>query len=237
MNGIHDLGGMHGFGPIEREENEPRFHAAWEARVWAMVQLIRGQGYYTIDASRYGIEQMPPADYLRASYYERWLASLEYNLIREGLLAGDEVEARIEAIRDQPDLQPVLNPSVSPPPPRKRPASPPPQVPRFAVGDAVMTRNVHPTHHTRLPRYARGKRGVIQACHGAQTFPDTNAHGLGEHPQPLYSVRFEARELWGESAEPRQTVSLDLWEPYLELALTGDRFRGTFGEVPTPSTD
>src|SRR5687767_13949610 len=98
MNGVHDMGGMHGFGPIEREANEPLFHAAWEARVWAMVRAVRDQGYYTIDASRYGIERMPPADYLRSSYYERWLASLEFNLVHEDLVAGDEVDARVEAL-------------------------------------------------------------------------------------------------------------------------------------------
>ncbi|HEY7030796.1 MAG TPA: nitrile hydratase subunit beta [Thermomicrobiales bacterium] len=218
MNGVHDLGGMHGFGPVVREENEPTFHADWEARVWGMLQVIRGQGYVTIDASRYGIERMPPAEYLRASYYERWLASLEYNLTVEGLVAGGEVEAKIEELRRDPDAAPRLDAVATPPPPRQHPASPPPPAPRFAVGDEVVTRNVHPVGHTRLPRYARGKRGVIQRYHGPQVFPDTNAHGLGEQPQPLYSVRFEARDLWGDSAEPRQTVSLDLCDSYLDPA-------------------
>src|SRR5262245_22133872 len=178
MNGVHDLGGMHGFGPVVREENEPTFHADWEARVWAMVQEIRRQGYYTIDASRYGIERMPPAEYLRSSYYERWLASLEYNMIVEDLLTGGEVEARIEELRQDPDAAPRPDAVATPPPPRRHPASPPPPTPRFAVGDEVVTRNVHPVGHTRLPRYARGKRGVIQRYHGAHTLPDANAHGL-----------------------------------------------------------
>jgi nitrile hydratase beta subunit len=218
MNGVHDLGGMHGFGLVVREENEPTFHADWEARVWAMVQEIRRQGYYTIDASRYGIERMPPVDYLRSSYYERWLASLEYNLTVEHLLTAGEVETRVEELLRNPDAAPRLDAVPTPPPPRVPPPSPPPPAPRFAVGDVVVTRNVHPVGHTRLPRYARGKRGVIQRYHGAHTLPDANAHGLGERPQPLYSVRFEARELWGESAEPRQTVSLDLWDSYLDPA-------------------
>jgi nitrile hydratase len=217
MNGVHDLGGMHGFGAVEREADEPKFHADWEARAWAMVQLVRQEGgYYTIDASRYGIERMAPADYLRASYYERWLASMEYNLIHEGLLADEEVNTRIELLRRQPDAPPRRDVVSAPPPPRQAPPSPPPPAPRFEVGDAVVTRNVHPTGHTRLPRYARGKRGVIERLHGPHVFPDANAHGLGEQPQPLYTVRFEARELWGESAEPRQTVTLDLWDSYLE---------------------
>ena len=88
--------------------------------------------------------------------------------------------------------------------------------PRFAVGDRVITREMHPRGHTRLPRYARGKRGIIHLVHGIHVFPDTNAHGLGEMPQALYSVRFEARQLWGDTAEPNQWVHLDLWESYLE---------------------
>jgi len=218
MNGVHDMGGMHGFGPVEPEVNEPIFHTDWEARVFAMVQEIRRQGYYTIDASRYGIERMPPAEYLRASYYERWLASLEFNLILETLLTNDELEARIDNLREHPDAPLPGTAIASPPPPRAHPPSPPPPAPRFTVGDEVVTRNEHPVGHTRLPRYARGKRGVIQRSYGPQTFPEASAHGLGEQPQPLYNVRFDARELWGDSAEPRQTVSLDLWDSYLQPA-------------------
>ena len=215
MNGVHDLGGMHGFGPIEREVDEPLFHADWEARVLGMYISCRNSGYFTIDAMRYGIERMAPADYLRAPYYERWLASLEYNLMHESLITSDELGARPDLLRRQPDYAP-RSPAVATPPQTERQESPPPSVSRFAVGDAVRTRNVHPAGHTRLPRYARGKQGIIERLHGAQTFPDTNAHGLGEQPQPLYTVRFTARELWGESAEPNQTVTLDLWESYLE---------------------
>jgi nitrile hydratase len=218
MNGAHDMGGMHGFGPVVREENEPGFHTEWEARIWAMVREIRAQGYYTIDASRYGIEQMPPAEYLQATYYERWLASLEFNLILESLMTSDELETRIQYLRDHPSAPMPRDAISSPPPPREHPASPSPPAPRFAVGDEVVTRNDHPVGHTRLPRYARSKRGVIRRSYGPQTFPDANAHGLGEQPQPLYNVRFEAKELWGESAEPRQTVSLDLWDSYLDPA-------------------
>jgi nitrile hydratase len=221
MNGVHDLGGMHGFGPIEREADEPLFHAAWEARVRAINALTRERGYFNIDAFRYGIEQMAPAEYLRASYFERWLASAEYNLIQHGFLTSDELDARMEFLRRHPGADPPPAAGATHPPrapaARPEPASPPP-APRFAVGDAVVTRNVHPTGHTRLPRYARGKRGVIQLVHGAHTFPDTNAHGLGEQPHALYHVRFDGRELWGDSAEPREAVYLDLWERYLEPA-------------------
>ncbi len=219
MNGVHDLGGMHGFGSVEREEDEPLFHAAWEARVFGIQQRVRRGGYFNIDAFRNGIERMPPAAYLRSSYYERWLASVEYNLIEQGLIDGDELEARVASLSESPGAGTPRARAVAAQP-QVRWASPesPPPAPRFAEGDAVVTRNVHPAGHTRLPRYARGKRGVIHRAYGAQTFPDTNAHGLGERPQPLYSVRFAGRELWGDSAEPGQVVYLDLWESYLDPA-------------------
>jgi nitrile hydratase len=218
MNGVHDMGGMHGFGPIVREVNEPLFHADWEARLWAIDRILLRQGYFTIDAHRYGIERMEPAHYLRASYYERWLTSFEYNLIHEGILADDELRARIELLRRHPDSPTRQDAIPAPPAPREQPKSPPPPAPRFAVGDAVVARNIHPVGHTRLPRYARGKHGTIHRLHGSHIFPDTNAHGLGENPQPLYIVRFEARELWGDSAEPREAVYLDLCDSYLEPA-------------------
>ena len=216
MNGVHDMGGMHGFGPIVREVNEPLFHATWEAHVRAMAVIAWSRDYFTLDAFRYGIERMDPAHYLRAPYFERWLASTELNLLENGFLTSDELDDRTEYFRQHPETarpRSVAAPTWEPPDQSSDPSLPASQ---FAVGDAVMTRNVHPTGHTRLPRYARGKRGIIQRLHGPQIFPDTNALGLGENPQPLYSVRFEARELWGDSAEPRQTVSLDLWESYLE---------------------
>jgi nitrile hydratase beta subunit len=214
MNGVHDMGGMHGFGPIVREENEPVFHAGWEARVWAMEQFMLRQGLYNLDAFRYGIEQMPPADYLRSSYYERWLATVEYNLIQNGVVDAAELDARVEALRRQTDAalpRPAAFNPRQPAPEEPLPA----RTPRFAVGDAIVTRNVHPAHHTRLARYTRGKRGVIHLVHGPEVFADTNAHGRGQQPQVVYCVRFDARELWGESAEPSQTVNIDLWESYL----------------------
>lgn len=217
MNGVHDMGGMHGFGPIVREVNEPVFHAAWEAHVRAMMMEVRSRGYFNIDASRHGIERMEPAHYLRAPYYERWLATIELNLIEGGFLASEELDARTELLRKDPEATLPRSAAIATVPEvHAQSTESPLPVSRFAVGDTVVTRNVHPPGHTRLPRYARGKRGIIQRLHGAQIFPDTNAHGLGENPQPLYSVCFDARELWGDSAEPRQTVSLDLWESYLE---------------------
>lgn len=221
MNGVHDMGGMHGFGPIEREVDEPTFHAAWEARVWALMRATLDQGYFNLDAFRSGIERMAPAEYLRASYYERWLTAVEYNLIQAGLLTRAEVDARMQQMPAAADVASLrlAVPGVAKPAPEVLATAEPP-VPLFAVGDRVVTRNVHPTGHTRLPRYARGKQGVIHRLQGAQALPDTNAHGLGEHSEPVYNVRFAASELWGDSAEAEgnQVLSIDLWQRYLEPA-------------------
>jgi nitrile hydratase beta subunit len=218
MNGIHDMGGMHGFGPVRHDQPAQHARIGWEARLDNMREIVEDQGWFNTDEFRYGIEQMPPAEYLRASYFERWLATVEYNLGRKGVLEEGEVERRVALLQRQPDYQPHTpqQPRLAPTPTAAADAAPLDQ--RFAVGDAVRVRNVHPTHHTRAPRYTRGKRGVINIVHGPEIFPDTNAHGLGKNPQVVYSVRFDARELWGADAEPNQTVSIDLWESYLETA-------------------
>lgn len=219
MNGVHDMGGTHGFGPVVREENEPLFHADWEARVRAIMYLTLGQGLYNLDAFRYGIEQMPPADYLRAPYYERWLTTVERNLIHNGVLGVSELSGRLEGLADSREIAAVYDAiGVT----RWADAGAPQSAGdgHFAVGDAVLARNAHSGGHTRLPRYVRGKRGVVEALRGEQTLPDANAIGLGKQPQRLYKVRFEGQELWGESAEPNTAVHLDLWESYLEPAPT-----------------
>ena len=215
MNGVHDMGGMHGFGPVERDE--AIFHKEWEKRVSAMHHVMAVHGRWNIDEFRHGIERMPPAEYLRAGYYERWLATLETNLVDKGILTAEEIGARLRqpvaTRREDPALaKEAVRRRLAPgAPPRKEGAKP-----RFQPGDAVITKNVHPRGHTRLPRYARGKRGVVDRFHGVDTLPDASAHGRGPSPEPLYSVRFEAGELWGEAAEPRQSVYIDLWESYLE---------------------
>lgn len=226
MNGVHDLGGMHGFGPVEREENEPVFHASWEKSVLAISESVRRTyRLFNVDEFRRGIEQMDPARYLASSYYERWLTSIVTNLFEKGILTEAELEARTELLRDDPraDFSRLDDSAlVGPVPGAGAPvaATLPDDVapPRFAVGDPVIARNVHPVGHTRLPRYVRGKHGVIDRFQGVQTFPDTNAQGLGPHPQAVYSVRFEGRELWGDSAEPRESLYIDLWESYLSPA-------------------
>lgn len=220
MNGVHDMGGMHGFGPVKPEANEPLFHAEWEARVRAMQSATVGR-FYNLDEFRYGIEQMNPAHYLRSSYFERWLATIEYNLTQKGVVTSAELDARTELLRQQPDAVLPLPGSVENPwQTAERTPEPdmPKLTPRFVIGDAVVTRNQHPSGHTRLPRYVRGRRGVIHRVHGPEIFPDTNAHGLGANPQIVYSVRFDTRELWGDAADPGGTLNIDLWESYLEPA-------------------
>jgi nitrile hydratase subunit beta len=223
MNGVHDMGGMHGFGPIMRDNPLVRvwFGTDWEARVCGMLDVSVPR-YFNLDAFRYGIERMNPAHYLRAPYFERWLETLVTNMVEAGYVTREELEARTDLLRDNPD---VALPRRAPGAPESSlPALPAESLalaitPRFTVGEAVVTINIHPTGHTRLPRYARGKQGIIHRVHGPHVFADTNADGRGEHPQVVYNVRFEAQELWGGSAEPGTTVSLDLWESYLDPAL------------------
>ncbi len=214
MNGIHDLGGMHGFGPVEVERDEPVFHAAWERRVLGMVYQVVGYGWANIDAFRHGIERTPPVDYLTLGYYGRWRASLERILVERGVLAAGEVAARTSG-------QPSTPPATAPVPPGEteygfeRTVA---RAPRFAAGARVRTRVVSPTGHTRLPRYVAGRGGVVDRVRAAYVYPDTHAHGGGEDAQHLYSVRFEGRELWGDAAEPATALLIDLFEPYLEPA-------------------
>jgi nitrile hydratase len=207
VNGIHDMGGMDGFGAVEVEPDEPVFHQRWEARVFGMNLLFTGN----IDAGRHTIERIAPADYLSLPYYGRWLRSLETRLALRGALAEGELDARI-AGRPFPSSPP---PAMLPPgnPDARREVE---RAPAFGVGDPVRARNWQPRGHTRLPAYARGRRGVVAIVHPAFVLPDTNAHGHGENPEHVYSVRFEGAELWGDSAEPGTCVHLDCFESYLE---------------------
>ena len=225
MNSAHDVGGMQGFGPVVREENEPVFHAEWERSIFATHVLAIAQGLSgPVDSNRHAIERMGNIDYLDTSYYEHWLVGTQARLLENGVITEDELQARIEAVREDParyDLPPAEGPDklselvaamVEHGGSSLREID---SEPRFAVGDDVVTTRRSPKGHTRLPRYARGRRGRIVLYHGAHVFADTNAHGLGECPEPLYTVRFEATELWGEDAEGRGAVNLDLWESYL----------------------
>jgi len=216
VNGVHDMGGTHGLGPIAPEPDEPVFHAAWEARVHALVIASPTRG--NIDAGRHRRELIRGPDYLRMTYYQRWLAALCAMLVEGGAVTAEEL-ASGRADPGAPKGTPRLTPEAVAPALsgrggsyQREAASPP----AFEVGDAVRARNLHPVGHTRLPRYVRGRAGVVERCHGAHVFPDSHATGRGEDPRALYTVRFAARELWGPDAAPRDSVRLDLWEPYLE---------------------
>jgi nitrile hydratase len=219
MNGVHDMGGVHGMGPVQYEKDEPVFHERWEARVYALARSTGALRKWNLDASRHEIELLPPVDYLRMSYYERWLARIEAQVVKYGLVTQEEMKTG-NAAPGSAKATPALTLATSSRWLSRGIASSvePGVPPLFAVGDTVRTRNIHPVGHTRLPRYARGKTGVIDRDHGVYVFPDTNAHFQGEKRQHVYSVRFSARELWGDSASARDSVYIDMWDDYLERA-------------------
>ena len=218
MDGIHDMGGMHGFGKVEPEQNEPVFHAVWEARCLALNRAMGVIGAWTIDEGRSGIEQLPPQVYLAHSYYGKWALRLENMVINRGLAGADEIAAG-HALRPGKAVKRKLG--VADVPHALTRGSFGRQAPapaRFKVGQRVRTKVIHPATHTRLPRYARGRIGTIEALRGCHVFPNSTAVGAGENPQWLYTVVFDGRELWGENTDPTLTVSIDAFEPYLEAA-------------------
>lgn len=216
MNGPHDIGGRHGFGPVKREDDITPFHADWEKRILGLTLTASALGYWTLDAMRHARESLPPATYYNASYYEIWLRALEAMLVKAGEISESELAeghaARAGNRRDRrlgADNVPTM---LSKGGPTERPGP----SPRFKVGDTVRTRNHQPISHTRLPAYARNCCGTIVTVHGCHVFPDTNARAEGEHPSPLYTVGFAAPDLYGEDADPTLTVMLEVWEPYLD---------------------
>jgi len=219
VNGVHDLGGMDGFGPIEREADEPVFHEAWERRVFALFLPAAFAAKVAVDHFRYAIENMEPAGYLSTSYYEHWQHAHETLLLERGLVTREELAAghaaggneKSEPALGAGDILAVVAKGLSC---RSDAAAPP----GFRVGDAVRARNLHPRGHTRLPRYVRGRRGRIERDRGGFVFPDAMASGAGEKPQHVYSVRFEARELWGDDATGPDALYIDLFEDYLDPA-------------------
>ena len=216
MNSAADLGGAMGFGPVVPEPEDERFHADWERRALALVLAMAAARRWSIDASRFARESLPPSVYLTSSYYAIWTLGLERLLVAAELVGADELAAG-SARRPGADVR-AWSPddalaAFAAGSPYTRPAAGPA---RFAVGEAVRTRVMHPTGHTRLPRYARGKAGVVERVHGVHVLPDANAHGAGERPEWLYTVRFTGSELWGPDAEPDLTVDIDAWESYLD---------------------
>jgi nitrile hydratase len=217
VNGAHDMGGVHGFGAVRAEPDEPVFHGDWERRVFALALAMGAAGGWNVDAGRFARENRAPNEYLDKSYYEIWLAGLEQLLAERGFVAEDELVAGRELVPRKP-LRRILAPedvagSLGRGSPTNRDVARPAM---FQMGELVRAKNLHPQTHTRLPRYVRGHAGLVTAVHGCHVFPDTNARGRGEDPQWLYTVSFDARELWGADADPALTVSVDAFEPYLE---------------------
>jgi nitrile hydratase beta subunit len=218
MDGIHDMGGMHGFGKVEPEQNEPVFHAPWEGRTMALNRALGYTGIWTIDQTRYGIERLPPDVYLNSSYYKKWAMRLENLLIEKGLIGADELKAG-HALRPGKQLKRTLAAADVPNTLSRGSFTRPAQsTARFKPGDDVRTKNIHPETHTRLPRYARDRVGVIEAVRGCHVFPDTAAIGKGDNPQWLYTLLFDGRELWGKDSDPTLKVSIEAFEPYLDPA-------------------
>jgi nitrile hydratase beta subunit len=219
MNGIHDMGGMHGMGPIEEEHNEPVFHHPWEGRVFALRRAMGAWRKWNIDITRHEVELVPPADYLRMSYYERQFAAFLVLLEKRGFITSAEVAAG-RAAPNSSVAVPALTAEKAAVLVAKGVSTSRdvPVPPSFQIGQGVRARNVNPLGHTREPRYVRGKLGTIHVDHGVFVFPDTNAHYLGEKPQHLYSVRFAARELWGNQSATQDSVYVDLWDDHLEQA-------------------
>jgi nitrile hydratase subunit beta len=217
MNGVHDMGGLQDMGPVVIEKNEPVFHAPWEGRMYALNQAVRSWGKWSLDASRSAIESIAPTDYMTMSYYQKWYASMVELMVKTGMVARAEIESGRPA-GGSAKAAPVLTADKVPAFVRNgvnfsRDIA---VAPRFKAGERVRARNINPLGHTRLPRYARGKTGTVERDYGVFVFPDTNAHFLGEKPQRLYSVRFAARELWGNEAKPQDAVYLSMWDDYLE---------------------
>jgi nitrile hydratase len=211
------MGGQQGMGPVQHEKDEPVFHASWEGRIYALNRAMRAWRKWNLDTDRHALETMSPLDYLRMSYYERWVNRLEAQLVNYGIATREELQSGKPApgsIRATPVFTLAtasrwLNRGI--------PSNQDSAVrPLFRVGQRVRARNINPTGHTRLPRYARGKAGVIVRDHGVYVFPDTSAHSQGEKRQHVYSVRFTARELWGNAASQRDSVHIDMWDDYLE---------------------
>src|SRR5450631_1736579 len=212
MNGIHDMGGMHGFGVVAPEANEPVFHAAWEGRVLALNRAMGHSRLWNIDMSRAAIEVLPPDVYLTRSYYAKWLLRLEQLLLERALVDADELAAG-HALRPGKPLRRLEAADVGAALTRGSYGREPSAPARFKAGERVRTRNINPVTHTRLPRYARGRVGTIECVRGCHVFPDSVAIGKGENPQWLYTLQFEGRELWGDNCDPNLKVSIEAFEP------------------------
>jgi len=224
MNGVHDMGGRQGFGPVQPEADEPLFHAAWERRALGITLAMGASGQWNLDMVRSARENLPPATYLAASYYEIWIRGLERLILERQLVSPAELERGEPLYAARPVARVLRRAEVDSAlalgSPTTRPST---DGPRFALGQRVRALNMHPSGHTRLPRYVRGHVGTVVLHHGAHVFADRHAQhrpgaAFDDRPEHLYTVEFDAAELWGGSAEPGVRVSVDAWEPYLEAA-------------------
>jgi len=219
MNGVHDMGGMDGFGKVEPETDEPVFHAAWEGRVMAMMRAMGAAGAWNIDMSRASRENLPPDVYLSSSYYRKWQLGMEQLVLDRGFADAAELAEGHASTPAKPLKRGTLTPENVGRVLNRGSFARPAQGPaRFAIGDRVRAKNIHPATHTRLPRYVRGHVGVIEMIHGTHAFPDSAVLDKGDDPQWLYTVRFDNRDLWGPDADPTVKVSIDAFEPYLDPA-------------------
>ncbi len=224
MNGLHDLGGMDGLGPINPTPAEPVFRAEWEKAAFTFFPAAFRAGYLGIDAFRYGIELMDPREYLSSPYYLHWVHSVERYAIAAGAVDPDELERRTRYYLKHPDaplpdhepnqeLLDFVNAAAFSGAPAQRPLD---AGPAFAVGDVVRLTDAVPFGHTRVPRYARGKVGTVIAHYGSFIYPDSAAAGRGDDPQHVYAVLFTGATLWGEKyADPNTSATVDVWEPYI----------------------
>lgn len=219
MSTVHDMGGVHGFGPVKPEADEPFFHAEWERRAFALTLAASAPGGWTLDQSRFARESLPPTQYLGTSYYEIWFAALLELLKNADLVSDAEIDAGHAIDPAKTDIRVLKAEKVAETMGRGGPTERDMRAPaKFAAGDRVRARVTNPATHTRLPRYARGRTGVVDRVHGVHVFADSNAVGKGEDPHWLYNVRFDAEELWGPDAQSPGVVHIDLWEPHLEPA-------------------
>jgi nitrile hydratase len=226
VNGVHDLGGTDGLGPVVVETDEPVYHSEWEKAAFAMFSMSFRAGFFGVDQFRWGIEQMHPAEYLSSRYYEHWTHTVEHYGEKAGVLDPAEIDRRTQHYlehpdeplpkREDPDLLAFVNAVVPAGAPAARPSD---AEPKFAVGDRVRVIDDSPVGHTRKARYVRGKTGVIELAHGTFIYPDSAGNGLGDDPEHVYTVKFDATELWGpDAADPNSSVTFDVWEPYIERA-------------------
>ena len=223
MNGVHDLGGTDGLGPVPVEKDEPIWHADWERAAFGMFSMPFRAGFFGVDQFRYGIEQMHPAVYLLSPYYEHWMHAAEHYGVEKGVLDPADIEERTRYYlenpdaplpqRSDPELLEFVNAVVSAGAPAGRESD---KKAAFAVGDRVTIIDSSPYGHTRRARYIRGRTGEVVLAHGTFIYPDSAGNGHGDAPEHVYTVRFTNSELWGdEAAEPNGFVYFDVWEPYI----------------------